>query len=185
MIVNYQKIKKIAFFTLILAISLVLSYYGSDSITYKVISPLISILQNTSAMIFAISGIWIAYLYPQAIARIVNNHVTAVNNIESTEVARAKLIVGIVILSGLVMVGLIIITFIGALVASTALYQSYSSTFNGIGLFVLITMSCLQLFSLYIVLASCINFIRDLQDKTNKKIINTKFGITHPLDKKK
>src|SRR5688572_31238843 len=75
-----------------------LSYSFRLDIAFKDVEPLISILQNTSAMIFTIMGIWIAYVYPNAVLRIVQpSKVAAI--FSDDDLKRVRLLVGIVISS--------------------------------------------------------------------------------------
>lgn len=75
--------------------------YRSD-IKSQDLDPLISILQNVSVMVFTIMGIWIAYLYPNAILRITQpSKVDAIFSDEDSE--RVKIIVGVVVLSAIVL----------------------------------------------------------------------------------
>ena len=48
-------------------------YFSMDILTYKDFNPAVSVLQNISAAVFTLSGIWIAYLYPQAISSITSS----------------------------------------------------------------------------------------------------------------
>ncbi len=49
-------------------ISVVIGYYLVDIISLGDLKPIIGTLQNISAAVFTLAGIWIAYSYPQAIA---------------------------------------------------------------------------------------------------------------------
>ncbi|TQP94163.1 hypothetical protein FLL78_19365, partial [Vibrio cholerae] len=66
-----SKNKAIVWHLLVAGFITYISYSFSSDIVFLDVEVLISILQNTSAMIFTIMGIWIAYVYPNAVLRIV------------------------------------------------------------------------------------------------------------------
>ena len=49
-------------------ILLFIAFWVGNSFTYSDIKDILSTLQNISAMIFTIAGIWLAYIYPKAIS---------------------------------------------------------------------------------------------------------------------
>ncbi len=84
-----------------------ISYSFKKDITYEDIEPLVSILQNTSAMVFTVMGIWIAYVYPNAVLKIVQpSKVAAV--FSSEDLDRVRLLVGVVILSAFIIAVLVL-----------------------------------------------------------------------------
>lgn len=163
-----------------------------DTLRFSDLTPLISILQNTSAMIFTIMGIWIAYLYPEAIVKIINSSKDEVSIPNNDTVkpfplkkefdkksyikneSRIKIIVGIVALSASVMICLIIITLAYPLVINSWIYQTTPSVIRGLGLFVIVTLTYAQIFAIYIVIASNINFLRDITKLKNEMQLHKK-----------
>lgn len=164
---------------LIVALSIAaLSYSFSDDLSFKDVEPLISILQNTSAMIFTIMGIWIAYVYPNAVLSIVQpSKVTALFSEEDLE--RVKLLVGVVILSAFILALLVFGVSVKTLITKTGLFARNETLFAGAGVFFLLTITYAQLFCIYAVIASSVNFIIDLKN------LKTKQRLSEKLDGKK
>jgi hypothetical protein len=137
-------------------------------------------------------GIWIAYLYPEAIVKIINSSKDKVSPPSNDTVkafplkkelskesyknneSRIKIIVGVVALSASVMVCLIIITLAYPLVINSWIYQSIPSAIRGVGLFVIVTLTYAQIFAIYIVIASNINFLIDITKLKNEMQLHKK-----------
>ncbi|MGL6351288.1 MAG: hypothetical protein ACRC2U_15885 [Aeromonas sp.] len=155
-----------------------LSICFHNDITYSDVEPVISILQNTSSMVFTIMGIWIAYLYPNAIMKIIrpNGEIDAIFSDEDEQ--RLRLIVGVVALSAVVMVFLILGTTARVFIEKTALYVNHPSIFKMPGIFILLTLSYVQVFCIYIVFASNVNFIVSLRSKKNIAKLDKKFYVS-------
>ncbi|MEI9598030.1 hypothetical protein V5030_02080 [Moellerella wisconsensis] len=165
---------KIMIFNALLLIALaVISFGFSESITFKDIEPLISILQNTSAMIFTIMGIWIAYIYPNAILRITQpKKVKAIFSVEDAE--RIKLLVGIVILSAGVLMILLVGMSVRVFFIKAIFYLNNKYFFDSIAIFMFMTLVYIQLLCIYSVIASCVNFIIDINNLDAKRELSKK-----------
>lgn len=126
-------------------------------------------------MVFAIGGIWIAYLYPEAIASIIKGDESTGYDGSSDDVKRVRLIVGVIALSGLVMGCLIIFSMAVPLFQKSQFYLGNSSVFRGIGLALLFFLAYIQLFAVDVVLASNINFLirltnMEIEDRLEEKL---------------
>ncbi len=155
-----------------------LSYSFRLDILFKDVEPLISILQNTSTMIFTIMGIWIAYVYPNAVLRIVQpSKVTAIFSDE--DLKRVRLLVGIVISSALILVLLLLGIAVRTFITKTSAFVQYNSLFTGIGLWFLLALTYAQLFCIYTVIASSVNFVIDLKNLNAKKRLSEKLDGKH------
>jgi hypothetical protein len=151
------------------------AYWGMDKLDLKDLEPLLGILQNTSSMVFAIAGIWIAYLYPEAIASIIKDGKSTVYNGSNDDVSRVRLIVGVIALSGLVMGCLIIFSMAVPLFQKSSFYLDEPNFFRGIGLMFIFSLAYIQLFAVYVILASNINFLirltnMQVEDRLDKKL---------------
>ncbi|GCF91024.1 hypothetical protein [Shewanella sp. M-Br] len=163
----------IAWHALVIAIVSYISYSFRLDVTFKDVEPLISILQTTSAMIFTIMGIWIAYVYPNAVLRIVQpSKVTAIFSSEDLE--RVRLLVGVVILSACILAMLLIGITAKAFVAKTSLFLVNKAFFTGLSLWWLLAITYAQLFCIYAVIASSVNFIIDLKNLKSKQQLSEK-----------
>lgn len=155
------------------AIITYLSYSFRLDVVFKDFESLISILQNTSAMIFTIMGIWIAYVYPNAVLRIVQpTKVTAVFSDEDLE--RVRLLVGVVILSAIILVLLVFGVATTAFITKTNAFMHNKPLFTGIGIWCLLALTYAQLLCIYAVIASSVNFIIDLKNLKAKKRLSEK-----------
>lgn len=157
--------------TIPLVLIIWISFTYRNDIASQDLDPIVGILQNISVMIFTIMGIWIAYLYPNAILQITQpSKVDAIFSDEDSE--RVKIIVGVVILSAIVLSLLLIGMVLKPFVIKSFLFSKYPSFIVGVGIFSLLTLSYLQLMAVYVVIASNVNFIIDLKNKKNKSDLN-------------
>jgi hypothetical protein len=161
-------IKSVIWHLIVLTLVVTLSILFRDDLRFTELSPFLSILQNTSAMVFTIMGIWIAYLYPNAIMKITQPSRVEVVFSDEDE-ARISLIVGVVALSALVMCSLIIGAIAVPILKSSYLYEVYPSIIRGIGLFLILVIGYVQLFAVYIVFASNLDFIVKLRNLKKKQ----------------
>lgn len=162
-----NKSKVIVWHILVVLVVTYLSYSFRLDIDFKDVEPIISILQNTSAMIFTIMGIWIAYVYPNAVLKIVQpSKVTVI--FSDDDLKRVKLLVGVVISSALILLLLLVGVVVKTFVIKTYLFMQYQSAFTVIGLWFLLSLIYAQLFCIYAVIASSVNFIIDLKTLTLK-----------------
>lgn len=145
-----------------------LSICNGEKINAADIEPVFSILQNTSGMIFTIMGIWIAYIYPNAILRI-----TQPSKIEALfsddDEKRVKLLVSIVVLSAVIITCVLIISVIRPFFIHSVYLLNHMPLVKSAGLFITLLLSYGQIFCLYVVIVSCVNFITDLRNKKTIK----------------
>jgi hypothetical protein len=161
---------------IILLIFGLLSYKYRMVISYEDMLPTISILQNTSGMIFTIMGIWIAYLYPNAILKIITPDKVGAIFSESDE-ARIKQIVGLVATSAFVAGCLIIGSVAIPFITKSNTYFSLLEYYTFFGTFTLLILTYAQLFCVYLVIISNINFIFDFDNyKTKTNLANRLSG---------
>lgn len=158
----------------VLAVSiLAVSCALRNDLSFKDVEPLISILQNTSAMIFTIMGIWIAYVYPNAVLSIVQpSKVTAI--FSEADLERVKLLVGVVILSAFILALLLIGVSARILISKTEVFERNKELFTGAGLSFILAITYVQLFCMYAVIASSVNFIIDLKNLKTKQALSKK-----------
>ncbi|WP_241680063.1 hypothetical protein [Serratia oryzae] len=173
-----NSIKAIVWHLVIVVAVTYLSYSFRLDMVFKDVEPIISILQNTSAMIFTIMGIWIAYVYPNAVLRMVQpSSVTAIYSDE--DLKRVRLLVGIVIFSALILILLLFGVAAKTFITKTIAFQQYKSLFTAIGLWCLLILIYAQLFCIYAVIASSMNFIIDLKNLNAKKRLSEKLDGKH------
>ncbi|EPW6924964.1 hypothetical protein ACWOYG_001207 [Vibrio parahaemolyticus] len=102
-----MKLKSILLQLIYILISIIIAYLGSDFITLKDLENLTSTLQNVSAAVFTLAGIWVAYSYPEAIARFTNpKKISLIKGTEQTQ--RIRSLVVTIFSSALVLVGIVL-----------------------------------------------------------------------------
>ncbi|EHR1002451.1 hypothetical protein MH171_003529 [Vibrio parahaemolyticus] len=121
-------------------------------------------------------GIWIAYIYPQAMRKVIQPSSSAIFPEEDKK--RVQLLVGVVVISALILAILLIGISLKPFLVNTSLYVKVPEYFSFVGLFVLLALVYAQLFCIYSVIASNINFITDLANKENEQKLNKKFNRT-------
>lgn len=167
------KVKIYLWNSLVLLIITFLSYSFRLDIGFKDVEPILSILQNTSAMIFTIMGIWIAYVYPNAVLKIIQpSSVAAIFSDE--DLKRVRLLVGVVVFSALILVLLLLGVSVKTFLIKTSLFTLNKTFFVGIGLWCMLLIIYAQLLCVYIVVASSVNFIIDLKNLNVRKRLSEK-----------
>ena len=124
-------------------------------------------------MIFTIMGLWIAYVYPNVILRIVQpSKVVAVFSDEDE--LTVKLLVGVVVLSAATMGLLVLGTSLQVFIVKTSMFSTYPSVFSVIGLWFLLALTYVQLFCIYMVIATSVNFVMKLKNAQHGKALSKK-----------
>ncbi|RZM76440.1 hypothetical protein C3B51_17905 [Pseudoalteromonas rubra] len=129
------------------------------------------LLFNISSMVFTLMGIWIAFLYPNALKRLVNPKVIENADFSETlnETKRLESIVGSVLKSALVVVGILFIFFFKVVLSSFDFYLEYLVFWKILALSLAVVMTFMQLESVFHVIKSNIMFINDLHRKREEK----------------
>ncbi|WP_415679573.1 hypothetical protein, partial [Vibrio mytili] len=106
-----MKLKDILIQVAFLLISVAFAYLGSEFITLENLKNVIVTLQNVSAAVFTLAGIWVAYSYPEAISRFTNpEKFSLIKGVEQTN--RIRSLVLTIFSSALVLVGIVIFNLI-------------------------------------------------------------------------
>ncbi|RZQ29297.1 hypothetical protein D8T36_05905 [Vibrio vulnificus] len=148
-----------------------MSYNIQDSFSYDNLKDLIDILKNASAMIFTIVGIWLAYIYPNAITAIVKPD--SVEYVAGEQDAkRIEMLVGIIITSALIIIGIILFFASKTIFSSFDWYPKSHYWMKPLGFSFIFFLSYLQIISISKVIFSNIMFLNDLHTKLNQSEIN-------------
>lgn len=147
------------------------SLHWNQDFRYEDYRDFLTLLSAVSAMVFTIMGIWIAFLYPNAISRILSpEKLVAADFSESgSDSKRLEKIVGAVLLSALVMVVALLIVLFKIVLSTTPVYAEYRLHLKSTALFVLIFITCLQLEAVFHVVISNVMFINDLHSKRQSR----------------
>ncbi|MDO9013894.1 MAG: hypothetical protein Q7U84_03835 [Polynucleobacter sp.] len=140
---------------------------SSVSYSYEDYNNYLTLLTGVSGMVFTIMGIWIAFLYPNAMSRIVSpDKLVAKDFSESkSDARRLESIVGAVMIAALVLVSALLITLAKILLLMTPFYLEYRLQLKAAGLSTLIFLTLVQLESVFFVVLSNVMFINDLHFK--------------------
>ena len=82
-------------------------YFAWPSIQYADLKDLLDILKNASAMIFTIVGIWLAYIYPNAVTALVKPESISMIAGER-DARRIEMLVSIIVTSAFVIIGIVV-----------------------------------------------------------------------------
>lgn len=144
-----------------------LAFKSSVSFSYQDLKDYLSMLTAVSGMVFTIMGIWIAFIYPNALSRLVNPVKVAVADFSDTldDTKRLEKIVAAVLQSAFVMlVSLLLIlakTFLYSWLASTPYLALAKASSAGI----VITITLIQFEAVFWVIISNVMFINELHRK--------------------
>ncbi|WP_286295199.1 hypothetical protein [Vibrio apostichopi] len=118
-----MKLKDILLQIIYITISIFIAYLGRDFITLTDLKNLTGTLQNVSAAVFTLAGIWVAYSYPEAIARFTNpEKFSLIKGTEQTQ--RIRSLVLTIFSSALVLVGIVLFNLL------TPYIQNLCKTFD-------------------------------------------------------
>lgn len=162
--------------------------WGS-SYTYSDIKDILSTLQNISAMIFTIAGIWLAYIYPKAIgvmikpstlieqkeSETIDEKITPEfklsqdqKNVMLKDINRITMIVDAIIVSALVIFAIIIINVVKPIFIHIDFVRSNIEIYSSIGCFITLILVYFQIISLLSIIISNVVFINDIHNEKNK-----------------
>ncbi|EGR0204111.1 hypothetical protein ABXX67_004204 [Vibrio parahaemolyticus] len=147
-----------------------MSYQIQNNFSYNSLKDLIDILKNASAMIFTIVGIWIAYIYPNAITAIVKPDSIDVIAGEQ-DARRIEMLVGIIITSAFIIIGIILFFASKSILGGLCWYSENRIWIKPFGITFILFLSYLQILSITKVIFSNIMFLNDLHSKLNQKKI--------------
>ncbi len=152
---------------------LVSGFCISESVKYSYIVDLLGVLQNTSAMIFAIAGIWLAYLYPNAIAGLMKSE--KVDFLASkNEAKRIEGMILIIIMSAAVLIFIIAFYAFNAVLRGTDLYANNRLFIKGISCSYILAVLLIQLSCVIVLIRRNITFINRLYAVINEKELEDK-----------
>ncbi|CAA0113588.1 Uncharacterised protein [BD1-7 clade bacterium] len=152
-------------------VSILLGYFAAHNVTLKDLSPVIGTLQNMSAAVFTLSGIWIAYTYPQAISAYTSPDTVKV--IPNDETKRIENLVLIILSSAFVISGLLSFNFVYLVMGNTDLYAANRDRFKIFGVAAIGYFSIVQLRAIITVMLTNISFVNELHNKRTERKANS------------
>ncbi len=155
------------FHTIYIGISLVIGSKVSSIISLSELTPVIGTLQNISAAVFTLAGIWIAYSYPQAISAYTSPN--SVKLIPTDETKRIENLVLIVLTSAFVISSLLVYNLLYTSISKMTIPPDLSEYFRVIGASFIFYLSFLQLKAISVVMITNISFVNELHSKRTEK----------------
>lgn len=155
-------------------ISLIIISLSDIKYVYTDFANYCTLLVSVSGMVFTIMGIWIAFLYPNALQRIVNpKTIEAVDFTEQLEdTRRLEAIVGSVLKSSFVMITLIVLYLAKLVFFKSNLYLESQEVIKNTSLALIIAISYMQIEAVISVILANVMFINDLHNKREQRDID-------------
>lgn len=158
----------------ILFISLLFIFLSNINYVYSDFANYCTLLVSVSGMVFTIMGIWLAFLYPNALQRIVNpKTIETVDFTEQLEdTRRLEAIVGSVLKSSFVMITLLIVYLTKLVLFKSHLYLEFQDVIKNTSLALIIAISYMQIEAVISVILANVMFINDLHNKREQRDID-------------
>ncbi|MCV2350443.1 hypothetical protein [Paucibacter sp. Y2R2-4] len=134
---------------------------------YDDLKDFIGLLIQIAGMVFTIMGIWIAFLYPNALSRLVNPEKIETADFSETlsETRRLEKIVAAVLMSAAVAVGLSLVIFFKVVLWKTGIYFEHRLAIKSAALAFVGLCTIIQLEAVGSVILANVIFINDLHRK--------------------
>ena len=142
--------------------------YGYQYADYK---DYLNLLTAVSGMVFTIMGIWIAFLYPNAMSLIVSpERLVARDFSESrSDAKRLESIVGAVMASAIVMLAVLLMALVKIFLQAAPFYLTFKLELKSGALAILVFFTFVQLESVLNVVISNVMFINDLHFRRQER----------------
>jgi hypothetical protein len=149
---------------LCLSLSILVGYTAQPHADFTKLSLLIESLQYTSAAVFTLAGLWIAYSYPQAIAAYTKqNKVSLLVGIKETD--RIESLVLVILSSAFVLISIIFYNLIATLYIGTRVISNNIETFQLLSISFIMYLLLIQVRAVLFVMHSNMEFVNDLHSK--------------------
>ncbi|QTL40999.1 hypothetical protein HGO23_06580 [Xenorhabdus budapestensis] len=158
---------------LLMAICALLAYMALSHVRYSNVTDAISVLQNISAVVFAIGGVWIGYLYPNAIAGLMKSEKVDFFT-SKNDAKRVEGMIFIIIVSALVLVGITLFYLMVILLKDSGFYREHYFLIKFLGLSFVLYLIFTQILCIFLVILKNISFINRLHNFLNEKELDNK-----------
>ena len=161
---------KIVAYLVVFSLMLFFFSWAGIEYSYADMSSYLQVLLVVSSMVFTIMGLWIAFLYPNALQRLINQNVEPTDFSESlNETKRLENLVGSIIRSAIVVIMIMAFFICKLLLSNTTWYTANVEVVKVIVVSVISFISILQVESIIYVIASNILFLNDLHSKRERR----------------
>ncbi|MCW3171665.1 hypothetical protein [Shewanella subflava] len=154
-------------------VSCLLAFFTYEYVAIAELQPVVSTLQNISAAIFTISGIWIAYMYPEAISAYTKTDNVALLK-GADNIKRITDLVLIITSSAFVLIGTLFFNLADVFLINpkSALFVIYELRINFIMLSILLSLILIQLNAVWGIIVNNIKFVDRLYNLKTQKEVN-------------
>lgn len=161
----------IAKIILIFALSLLSAFYAVDVVRLADVNELLSSMVDISSALFAAVGIWVAYLYPEAISVLTSReNVTLLKGIDHTRKVE-KLVVNMLV-SASVLLTVLFFKVSYLLLHNVPLVVEYRYQLKSLAIFLIVMICLCQIYSLISLMLVNISFIDRLHSVKGERKAN-------------
>lgn len=160
-------------YAILAVISGLLGYYSYTFINTANISNLTSVLQNVSAMIFTIMGLWVAFIYPEAI-KAVSGKGDVSDIKDDTKIKRIEGLVLVILSSAFVMLSLLAYNLLFMLFAEHEFVKQNAAPFKLVAVSFITFLAFVQSKAVLAVMTANVRFVNDLYQVRNKRKLEEK-----------
>jgi high-affinity K+ transport system ATPase subunit B len=163
--------KNIIIHVLFFSVCILLSYFTFDVVAYSDLRNSLEALQEMSAAVFALAGIWVAYIYPEAITVFTNpKEISLLNGSERAD--RVQELVITILVSAFVLLATIFIFLFESMFKNIVYIQSHRLNI----MFFLVMIACyltlIQSKALVTIMINNIKFVNVLYHKKKEQQAN-------------
>ncbi|ELV9466319.1 hypothetical protein QNB54_004929 [Salmonella enterica] len=149
-----------------LVVVAIIIYFLKNTLKIADVKDVVGTLQNISAAIFTIIGLWVGFLYPNAIQGIVSDNVDYIKN--TKDVPRIEKLIYVIIVSALVMLGTLVFYILKALLGNASIYVEHQSVIKYFALVFVFYLCWLQSRCIFSVIKSNFRFANSLYSRINE-----------------
>lgn len=146
-------------------------WYFKVDYRYEDLKDYIALLSNVSSMVFTIMGIWIAFLYPNALNRIIDPKKIEIADFSETleETRRLERIVAAVLQSAIVLTTALLVMAAKTALLKTGFYASHAFCLKTLAISVVAAITAMQIDAVLSVVFANVMFINDIHRKRREK----------------
>ncbi|BCL68831.1 hypothetical protein TUMSATVNIG1_07710 [Vibrio nigripulchritudo] len=172
---KYSGVTKILVVVCMLSIGIFfLLYSWKINIAYTDVKDYISMLQNTSAMIFAIVGLWVSSTYPTTKQALTESNVKVKHAEFGEQSKRLETLIGVLITSALIMVCLLVFQGAKMIIPNFDFYSTYNLVIKSSAIAILFGLGVCQVIATVYIIVINVTFINEIfkiihdNDKNNQ-----------------
>ncbi|MEH6443729.1 MAG: hypothetical protein V7784_07520 [Oceanospirillaceae bacterium] len=153
-------------YLLLISLLVLLFIWFPINYNYSDFKDYLTVLLTVSSMVFTLMGIWIAFLYPDALNKIANiENDPNLHVLAKAQTVRVESLVKSVLKSAIVVTMIVFFYLLKIILINTVFYSDNIIYFKSIALSAIITLTILQLESVGYIVYSNVMFINDLHHK--------------------